>query len=208
MRRATPACIPVSRARSSSWGRRTWRRWRPDVTRSTRDRIHVSVDHKDGRGEDGARLEAHRRYIDIQYPIDGDELIGWMPLAPGAPRLTAGFDEKEGRRLLRRSSVDVGVGAARQLHHLLSARRPRAARRPWPPEEGDREDRAGTVDVFFSRHRIPIGVLRSPGSPSFWFRLKAQQPNACDVSGILGFGSGTGMDGALQHRVDVVEPFV
>ena len=45
------------------------------------DRLYVSVDHKDGRGEDGARLEAHRRYIDIQYTIDGDELIGWMPLA-------------------------------------------------------------------------------------------------------------------------------
>jgi YhcH/YjgK/YiaL family protein len=45
------------------------------------DRIYVSIDHQEGRGEDGARLEVHRRYIDIQYTIDGDELIGWMPLA-------------------------------------------------------------------------------------------------------------------------------
>jgi YhcH/YjgK/YiaL family protein len=45
------------------------------------DRLYVSIDHKEGRGEEGARLEAHRRYIDIQYTIDGDELIGWMPLA-------------------------------------------------------------------------------------------------------------------------------
>ena len=45
------------------------------------DRLYVSLDHKDGRGEEGARLEAHRRYIDIQYTIEGDELIGWMPLA-------------------------------------------------------------------------------------------------------------------------------
>lgn len=45
------------------------------------DRIYVSIDHKDGRGEDGARLEVHRRYIDIQYTFDGDESIGWMPLA-------------------------------------------------------------------------------------------------------------------------------
>jgi biofilm protein TabA len=45
------------------------------------DRMFVLIDHKDGRGEDGARLEAHRRYIDIQYTIDGDELIGWRPLA-------------------------------------------------------------------------------------------------------------------------------
>ena len=58
------------------------------------DRLYVSIDHKDGRGEEGARLEAHRRYIDIQYTIEGDELIGWMPLAkcqaPDAP-----FDEKK-----------------------------------------------------------------------------------------------------------------
>lgn len=45
------------------------------------DRIYVSIDHKDGRGENGARLEVHRRYIDIQYTIDGNELIGWMPIA-------------------------------------------------------------------------------------------------------------------------------
>jgi biofilm protein TabA len=45
------------------------------------DRIYVSIDHTEGRGEDGARLEVHRRYIDIQYTIAGDELIGWMPLA-------------------------------------------------------------------------------------------------------------------------------
>ena len=45
------------------------------------DRMYVSIDHKDGRGEEGARLEAHRRYIDIQFTIDGEELIGWMPLA-------------------------------------------------------------------------------------------------------------------------------
>jgi biofilm protein TabA len=45
------------------------------------DRLYVSIDHKPGRGRDGARLEAHRRYIDIQYTIEGDEEIGWMPLA-------------------------------------------------------------------------------------------------------------------------------
>ena len=58
------------------------------------DRLYVSIDHKDGRGEEGARLEAHRRYIDIQFTIDGDERIGWMPLArckaPDGP-----FDEKK-----------------------------------------------------------------------------------------------------------------
>ena len=45
------------------------------------DRMFVILDRQDGRGRDGARLEAHRRYIDIQYTIAGEEEIGWTPLA-------------------------------------------------------------------------------------------------------------------------------
>jgi biofilm protein TabA len=45
------------------------------------DRLVVSIDHVDGRGRNGARLEAHRRYIDIQVTIAGTEHIGWRPLA-------------------------------------------------------------------------------------------------------------------------------
>jgi biofilm protein TabA len=41
----------------------------------------VSIDHKDGRGRDGARLEVHRKYLDIQLTIDGAEEIGWAPLS-------------------------------------------------------------------------------------------------------------------------------
>jgi biofilm protein TabA len=44
------------------------------------DRMYVSLDRIEGRGRDGAQLEAHRRYIDIQLTIDGDEEIGWKPL--------------------------------------------------------------------------------------------------------------------------------
>jgi YhcH/YjgK/YiaL family protein len=44
------------------------------------DDMFVILDRKDGRGREGARLEAHRRYIDIQYTIRGDEEIGWTPL--------------------------------------------------------------------------------------------------------------------------------
>jgi biofilm protein TabA len=45
------------------------------------DRLYVSIDRTDGRGREGARLEAHRRYIDIQLTIEGHEEIGWKPLA-------------------------------------------------------------------------------------------------------------------------------
>ncbi|MGH8638449.1 MAG: YhcH/YjgK/YiaL family protein [Burkholderiales bacterium] len=43
------------------------------------DRLYVSVDQKEGRGHEGARLESHRKYIDIQVTIEGDEEIGWVP---------------------------------------------------------------------------------------------------------------------------------
>lgn len=56
------------------------------------DRLFVSIDHVHGRGRDGARLEAHRRYIDIQLTLDGEEEIGWKPLADCA-RPAGAFDE-------------------------------------------------------------------------------------------------------------------
>ena len=56
------------------------------------ERLYLSIDHKDGRGRGGARLESHRRYIDIQLTIEGDEEIGWRPLSScGAP--AGAFDE-------------------------------------------------------------------------------------------------------------------
>jgi YhcH/YjgK/YiaL family protein len=45
------------------------------------DRLILLIDQPEGRGRDGARLEAHRRYIDIQYSISGHEVIGWKSLA-------------------------------------------------------------------------------------------------------------------------------
>jgi biofilm protein TabA len=44
------------------------------------DRLYVSIARMDGRGHEGARLEAHRRYIDIQLTIEGHEEIGWKAL--------------------------------------------------------------------------------------------------------------------------------
>lgn len=58
------------------------------------DRLYVSIDEKDGRGHDGARLEAHRTYIDIQFTIDGGEEIGWLPLAE-CRRPAGAFDDNK-----------------------------------------------------------------------------------------------------------------
>ena len=54
-------------------------------------RIFALVNRDPGRGIEGARLEAHRKYIDIQYLVDGRERIGWRPLA-GCRRLTDPYD--------------------------------------------------------------------------------------------------------------------
>jgi biofilm protein TabA len=56
-------------------------------------RLYLSVDDTEGRGRAQARLESHRRYIDIQVTVKGHEEIGWRPVfechAPSAP-----FDEQ------------------------------------------------------------------------------------------------------------------
>ena len=46
----------------------------------------------EGRGTQGAVLEAHRRYIDVQYVLDGTDLIGWRP-AGDCRRITRPYDE-------------------------------------------------------------------------------------------------------------------
>ncbi|HEX4147996.1 MAG TPA: YhcH/YjgK/YiaL family protein [Pirellulales bacterium] len=45
------------------------------------ERLSVGINDEQGRGHEGARLEAHRRYIDIQLALAGDDVIGWRPLA-------------------------------------------------------------------------------------------------------------------------------
>lgn len=45
------------------------------------ERLHVLINHDAARGHERAKLEAHRRYIDIQLTISGDEQIGWSPLS-------------------------------------------------------------------------------------------------------------------------------
>lgn len=45
------------------------------------DRLYTLISREAGRGRDGAKLESHRRYIDIQVTLAGQEQIGWLPLA-------------------------------------------------------------------------------------------------------------------------------
>lgn len=45
------------------------------------ERLYLIVGRDTGRGRHGARLESHRRFIDIQLTVSGQEEIGWLPLA-------------------------------------------------------------------------------------------------------------------------------
>jgi YhcH/YjgK/YiaL family protein len=45
------------------------------------DRIYAVVARDKGRRRAEAKLEAHRKYIDIQFVVAGNEEMGWTPLA-------------------------------------------------------------------------------------------------------------------------------
>lgn len=43
--------------------------------------LFVIVEEEQGRSRDSAKLECHRRYIDIQLVLEGTDEMGWKPLA-------------------------------------------------------------------------------------------------------------------------------
>ena len=45
------------------------------------DRLYLVIALDEGAGADRAVLEAHRKYIDIQFVIEGTDMIGWRPAA-------------------------------------------------------------------------------------------------------------------------------
>lgn len=56
------------------------------------DRLYAMVVREPGRGRQGARLEAHRQYIDIQFCLAGADEIGWSPLGDCTPALDGEYD--------------------------------------------------------------------------------------------------------------------
>lgn len=54
--------------------------------------VYINVDEASGRSREEAKIEAHRKYIDIQIPISGKEVMGVMPLAE-LKDVTTPYDE-------------------------------------------------------------------------------------------------------------------
>lgn len=72
------------------------------------DRVFALINRDPGRGRAGARLEAHRKYIDIQFLVAGSEEIGWRPTAT-CRQVTEPYD----------ASRDIGFFADEPLSWIL-----------------------------------------------------------------------------------------
>ena len=68
------------------------------------DRVFVVIARGQGRGRAGAKLEAHRRYIDIQFAVEGTDEVGWKPTVQ-CDQPESDFDESNDVILYRDPSV-------------------------------------------------------------------------------------------------------
>ncbi len=59
------------------------------------DDLIAIVEHVPAKTKEMARLEAHRRYIDIQLVLEGDETMGWKPLADCLNPVSEHSEEKD-----------------------------------------------------------------------------------------------------------------
>lgn len=59
------------------------------------DRVVAIVEQRDGVGQAAAVLEAHRRYIDLQYTVAGQEVMGWRALSECRQPREAFSDERD-----------------------------------------------------------------------------------------------------------------
>jgi len=59
------------------------------------DALYVSPFEGVGKERHEAKLEAHRRYVDLQLLVSGSEEIGWSPLSSCHQEVTPYSDEKD-----------------------------------------------------------------------------------------------------------------
>ena len=97
------------------------------------ERLYALVIKEDGRGLDRARLETHKRYIDIQFTVAGADDIGWKPAAK-----CAGIDQEYNPekdiaffRDKPETWVTVHYRAPLQSSFLKTLTRPSVARGPF-----------------------------------------------------------------------------
>ena len=57
------------------------------------DNLYINVDDASLRSREAQKLEVHRRYIDVHFPLDGVEEVGWRSLDSLTCESEAPFDE-------------------------------------------------------------------------------------------------------------------
>mgnify|MGYP001026687321 CR=1 FL=1 len=55
------------------------------------ERLYAIVSRDRGRGREQSLLESHRRYIDIQFVVSGEECIGWLRISD-CKRVSSPYD--------------------------------------------------------------------------------------------------------------------
>jgi biofilm protein TabA len=59
------------------------------------EKIFATSSHKQGKKKSEADLEVHRKYVDIQFIIEGVDSMGWKPLRECSKILSAYDEEKD-----------------------------------------------------------------------------------------------------------------
>jgi YhcH/YjgK/YiaL family protein len=95
------------------------------------ERLFLVMNRTQGRGRAASKLEAHRRYIDIQYTLEGPEEIGWRPTGTCAMVETPYHEQNDYAFFTDPSEAWVTVAAGRfAMFYPGDAHAPLAA----PPE--------------------------------------------------------------------------
>ncbi len=110
--------------------------------------ITVSLQHYKTRTLEECRPEAHEKYIDIQYMVEGEEALGWCPLSPDLV-VSQSYDNDKDiifyETLVPDSSVILVPGSFAVLYPLDVHR---------PCCELD-----GPEDVFKVVVKVPVGLV-------------------------------------------------
>ena len=102
--------------------------------------VYAMVAKAEGRPREAARLEGHRKYIDIQLVLSGVEEMGWRPHQTDGPVQTPYDDTKDTEFYPGQPDAWITVNPG-PVCHLLPRGRPRSPGRKRCNPQGNREGR-------------------------------------------------------------------
>lgn len=59
------------------------------------ERLYINVADATLKAPEEQVLEVHRRYLDVHFPLSGNEIMGWSPLGQLKTKSTSPFNESE-----------------------------------------------------------------------------------------------------------------